>query len=190
MAPKTKYSKEDIILAAFDIAKKDGLDAITIRRIAKQLGSSIAPIYVNFKDIDELVQEVVNHTLEIVKQLIIEQNSGHPFRDIGIASIKFAKQYSVLYRDLIMKNNPHMRHNEENMMFVVQQMQKDPVLAGFSEQELMDILLKMEIFQTGLAVMVANGLLPEYFTEEKMIEMLDNVAEDMIISTQSRKGKG
>jgi len=186
MAPRKKFSKEDIIIAAFNIAKEKGIDAITIRKVAEQLGSSIAPIYVNFKDVEELIQEVISHTMEIAKNLILEQNSGHPFRDIGIGSIKFAKQYSVLYRDLMMKNNPYIEHNEENMLFLVQQMKADPTLKEFSDQELMNILHKMEIFQTGLAVQVANGLLPEYFTEEKMIEMLDDVAEDIIIGAHTR----
>jgi len=186
MPPRKKFSKEDIIEAAFDIAKEKGLDAITIRKVAEQLGSSIAPIYVNFNDVDELIQEVINYTEEIAKQLILEQNSGHPFRDIGIGSVKFAKQYSVLYRDLIMKDNPYMKHDEEKTIFAVEQMKQDPVLQGLSDHELKNIILKMEIFQTGLAVRVANGLLPESFTEEKMIEMLDDIAEDIIIAARSR----
>ncbi|MEI3605647.1 TetR family transcriptional regulator [Pseudogracilibacillus sp. SE30717A] len=186
MAPRKKFSKQDIINAAFEIARKEGLDAITIRKVAKQLGSSIAPIYVNFDEVDELIQEVIHHTNEVAKRLVLEQNSGHPFRDIGIGGIKFAREYSVLYRDLFMKNNPHMQHNEESFEFAIKQMKQDPNLHGFTDEELKDIILKMDIFHTGLAVQVANGLLPEYVTEEKMIEMLDSVAEDIVIAAQTR----
>lgn len=189
MAPRKKFSKQDIINAAFEIAKKDGLDAITIRKVAKQLSSSIAPIYVNFEDVDELIEAVVDHTQEIAKQLVLEQNSGHPFRDIGIGGIKFAREYSVLYRDLIMKNSPHMQHNEEGLEFAIKQMKQDSNLRGFTDEELKDIILKMDIFHTGLAVQVANDLLPAYVTEEKMIEMLDAVAEDIVIATHAKKQK-
>lgn len=187
MAPKNKFTKEEIIQAAFDIAKEEGIDALTIRRIAKQIGSSIAPIYVNFKNIEEVREAVVKQALTVSKELILAQNSGHPFRDIGIASLKFAREYSVLYRDLIMKNNEHMKHNEENMAFVVQQMKQDPRLANFADETLQNILLKMEIFQTGLCVMAANDLLPASFLEEQMIEMLDRVAEDFFIAEQAKK---
>jgi len=189
MAPRKKFTKEDIINAAFNIAKDEGLDAITIRKVAEQLGSSIAPIYVNFKDVEELIQEVIQHTFTIVKNLILEQNTNHPFRDIGIASIKFAKQYSILYRDLIMKDNPYMQHDEEKLQFIIEQMKKDPILDGFSNHELRQIILKMDIFQTGLAVSVANGLLPDDFTEEKMIAMLDAIAEDVVLAARIRKDK-
>lgn len=39
MAPKNRFSKEEIIQATFDIAKEEGIDALTIRRITKQIGS-------------------------------------------------------------------------------------------------------------------------------------------------------
>jgi|SRR5690625_1935475 len=189
MAPRTKFTKDDIINAAFNIAKEEGFDGITIRKVAKKIGSSIAPIYVNFEDVDELKQAVVEKALDTAKQLFLEINSGHPFRDIGVASIRFATQYSVLFRDLIMKDNPYMKHNEENMLFVVEQMKKDPQLVGFSEDELKSALIRMEIFQTGLSVMVANDLLPEKYTEEKMIAMLDHLAEDIFIATKVRQQK-
>lgn len=71
MAPKTKFKKEQIVDAAFEIARTEGLEGITIRKVAERLGSSIAPIYVNFKDVDELIQAVIRKTFTISKQLRI-----------------------------------------------------------------------------------------------------------------------
>lgn len=187
MAPPKKFSKEEIIDAAFQIAKEEGLDAITIRKVASKLGSSIAPIYVNFKNVEELIEAVVRRAEEVAKQLVLEQNSGHPFRDIGIGGIKFARDYSILYRDLILKNNPYVQHNNEKFTFAIQQMKQDPYLQGFSDEELKDIILKMDIFHTGLMVQVANEILPKDFTEEQLIEILDRVAEDIVIAAKVRK---
>ncbi len=63
MAPKSKFKKDQIIDAAFEIARTEGIDRITIRKVAEKLGSSIAPIYVNFKEVDELIQEVIKKDL-------------------------------------------------------------------------------------------------------------------------------
>lgn len=54
MPPKNKFSKEQISEAAFAIAESEGIDRITIRKVADRLGSSIAPIYVNFTDVEAL----------------------------------------------------------------------------------------------------------------------------------------
>ena len=45
----------------------------------------------------------------------------------------------------------------------------------------------MQVFQTGLSVMVANGLLPNEFSDEMVIGLLDSTAEDVISAARSRK---
>jgi len=187
MAPKPKFSKQDIILAAFDIACAEGLDSVSIRKVADRLGCSIAPIYVNFADAEELLRQVVEHALHIAKQMITEQRTGQPFRDIGMASLRFAREFPLLYRDLIMKNNPYMKHNEEQLNDVVGLMKEDPDLAGFSGEELRSILIKMQTFQTGLSVMVANDLFTTRLNEEQVMAMMNEAAEDFIRAARLRQ---
>lgn len=93
MPPRPKFSKEQIINSAFHIAKTEGLDNVTIRKIADHLGSSSAPIYVNFNDVDEVKRAVIHKVVELSQQMLQEHQSGNPFRDIGIASLKMAMEY-------------------------------------------------------------------------------------------------
>lgn len=166
-------------------ATVEGLDSITTRKVAEKLGSSVAPIYVNFKEVDKLVKEVVKKIVNISKQYLIEVDSGNPFHDIGVASVRFAKEYSVLFRDLVMKPNQHMQDFDKDMGdALVKRMKKDAELEGFSDDELKLILLKMKIFQTGLSVMVANGLFPDNLSEEQVIELLDSAAADIIVAAR------
>ncbi|MCM3259980.1 TetR/AcrR family transcriptional regulator [Paenibacillus lautus] len=190
MAPKTKFTKQDIVLAAFDIAKTDGIESITIRKVAERLGSSIAPIYVNFNDVQELLQQVVERAFHVARGMIMEQQSGQPFRDIGMASLRFAKEYPVLYRDLMMKDNPHMKNTPEQLDEVIGLMRQDPELGGFSDQELQSILLSMQVFQTGLCVMVANDLFTKNVDDEQMMNMMDEAAEAFIRAAHARKHEG
>lgn len=188
MPPKKKFSKEQIIDTAFEIARVEGFDSITIRKVAEELGSSIAPIYVNFNDVDELTREVVKKTFYISNQILTEQDTGNPFHDIGMASLRFAKEYSVLFRDLVMKQNDYMNDYDQEMdNALVEQMKLDPELEGFNDIELKNILLKMRIFHVGLSVMVANGLLSEDFDDERMAEMLESTASDVIAAARLKK---
>ncbi|WP_067839324.1 TetR/AcrR family transcriptional regulator [Amphibacillus sediminis] len=188
MPPKKKFSKEQIIESAFQIAKTEGLDHITIRKVAEHLSSSSAPIYVNFTDVDELKQSVIKKIAEWSKQLIQEQNSGNPFADIGIASLKMATEYPVLMRDFVMKPNRYLQdYNQEMGNDFVGLMKQDPDLKDFTDEELQTILLKMRVFQTGLTLMAANNLLPETFELEQMIKLSDSVAEDIVLGARLRK---
>ncbi len=190
MAPKNKFSKEQIVDAAFHIAKTDGMDSITIRKVADQLGSSIAPIYVNFNDVQELKQAVVKKVVNVSHHLLNENNTGNPFSDIGVASLQFAKMYPVLFRDFVMKQNDYLLDYDQEMEnSLVTHMKKDSELEGFTDEELQTILFKMRAFQMGISVMVANGLFPEKVGIEKMKEMLDSVAEDIVTATHLRKKK-
>ncbi|MGN8645716.1 TetR/AcrR family transcriptional regulator [Gracilibacillus sp. HCP3S3_G5_1] len=191
MPPKNKFSKEQIVDAAFNIAKIDGIDSITIRKVADQLGSSIAPIYVNFNEVEELKQAVVKKIVDVSQQMLKEQNTGNPFGDIGYASLQFAKDFPMLFRDFVMKPNDYLLDYDQEMGDeLVAHMKKDPELEGFTDQELKIILFKMRAFQIGLSVMLANGLLQEKFDLEKMKKILDSVAEDVVTATRQRKKKG
>jgi len=189
MPPKKKFSRQQIIDTAFDVAKQEGIDAVTIRKVADRMGSSIAPIYVNFNDIEELKQAVIHKTFAVSQEMLKEQYSPKPFRNIAIASLRFAREYSVLFRDLVMKNNRYMKEYEPYLVNVVEIMKEDSDLAGFSEEELMGILFKMRVFQLGLSVMYANGLLPDEFTEDRLIAVLDSTGNDIITAARIRKEK-
>ena len=43
MGPKVKFTREQIIDTAFEIAQTEGIDSITMRKIAEKMGSSVAP---------------------------------------------------------------------------------------------------------------------------------------------------
>ncbi|MEF3313457.1 TetR/AcrR family transcriptional regulator [Paenibacillus sp. GYB004] len=187
MPPKAKFTKQSIIDAAFEIAKAEGLGGITIRKVADKLGSSIAPIYVNFKDVEELTGEVVRSIFELSRRLLKEHDTGNPFHDIGAASLRFAREYSVLFRDLVLKPNDRMSGYEEELTVLVAHMKSDPELEGFTEEELKGLLFKMRIFQLGLSVMVANGLLPDGFGEEMEQGLLDSTAKELIAAARMRK---
>ncbi len=189
MPPKKKYTKEQIVNEAFEIAKEEGIDNITIRKVAKRLKSSIAPIYVNFQDVEELIGEVIKKTFALGKEFLDEDSSGEPFRDIGMASLRFAREYPVLFRDLIMKQNDYMKDYDQDMgQPLIEEMKRDPQMEGLSETELQNILLKMRVVQTGLSVMIANGLLPMSFGEEEEIKLLDDIAADIVYATRMDRG--
>ena len=190
MPPKNKFSKEQIVDAAFNIANIDGIDSMTIRKVANELGSSIAPIYVNFNDVEELKRAVVKKVVDVSQRMLKEQNTGNPFCDIGFASLQFAREHPILFRDFVMKPNDYLLDYDQEMGDeLVDHMKKDPELKGFTDQELKMILFKMRAFQMGLSVMVANGLLPEKFDIEKMKEILESVAEDVVTATRLRRKK-
>ncbi len=181
MPPRKKYTRQQIVDQAFEIAKKEGIEEITIRKVAEKLNSSAAPIYVNFDSAEALINEVIKKTFALGQELVKKANSGDKFKDIGLASLHFAQQYPVLFRDLIMNQKNYMADYDQQLgNTLIEEMKKDSYLEEFSESELKKILLKMRIVHTGLAVMVANGLLGDSFSAKEEEELLDSLAQDIV----------
>lgn len=188
MPPKNKFTKEDIINVAFNIAKEDGFDGISIRKVASKVGCSIAPIYVNFNDVEDLKSAVVKKIEKVIKELIDEQNTGEAFLDIGVASVKFARDYSVIYKEFILKGNIYI--SEKSHYFkdmLIKEMKKDSQLKDFNDEELKLILMKMKAFQIGLSIMATEGEFMEQATDDKIIEILKDVGMESILGVKYRK---
>ena len=58
MPPKPKFTKDEIINAAFEIVRTRGEHALTAREVGKYLKTSSSPIFTVFNDMEELKTEV------------------------------------------------------------------------------------------------------------------------------------
>ena len=58
MAPKNKFTKEEIVGAAKELVREKGLSALTARELAKRLGSSPRPIFTAFRSMKEVADAV------------------------------------------------------------------------------------------------------------------------------------
>ncbi len=59
MAPKVKFTKEEVIAAALQLVQERGMDALTARALAARLGSSPKPIFGLFQNMEEVQTQVL-----------------------------------------------------------------------------------------------------------------------------------
>ncbi len=178
MPPKTIYDKDDIIEAAFNIAKEEGFKGITARSVAKYLGCSVAPIYVNFETIEDLTEAVIKRVFDLSQHLFAREDGDNVFDNIGKASLAFAREYPVLFRELIMQPNPYMDSYETLENVLLEAIADEEEMRDWTVEEKRRLLLKMRIFQTGLSVLGANGHLPKWADDE---ELLMEIGEELLL---------
>ncbi len=178
MSPKTLFDKDSIINVALGLAKANGLSSITTRNVANRLGSSVAPIYVNFKTIEELISAVVNRVFELSNDLIAKQTSSSSFVKIGRASLDFAKEYPVLFRELVMEPNPYIASYDSLENSLLDSMSEDETMNHLSINDRRRMLFKMRVFQIGLSAMIANGNIPSWLSEKESEDLLLEVGEE------------
>lgn len=99
MAPKNKFTKEEMIAAAMRIVQKKGSSALTARAVAEELGVSTQPIFTCFHTMEELQQEVSHAAEKIYQDYVMEGlKAPVPFYGFGMQYIRFAKEEPQLYR--------------------------------------------------------------------------------------------
>jgi len=103
MPPKVRFQKEEIVNAALSVTRKQGIDAVTARELAAELGVSTKPIFTWFDTMDELRAEVYELARERYRDYIERGLAGRiPFLGVWQQYIRFAKEEPELYKLLFL----------------------------------------------------------------------------------------
>lgn len=187
MPPKTVFTKEQIIDSAFEIFKAEGIDSISVRKLAEKLGSSTAPIYTSFKNIQEIKKLLLEKSLKNLLTYTEKEYTEDIFLNMGVGMLEFARDYKIVYRTLFINTNEYQyilkEFNDKNL----QQMKKNKNLGIFDDSELRGILDKMYIFTHGLASFLCADML-EDDSIEHFIWTLNEVGAAVIAAAAYRKG--
>ena len=117
MAPKNKFTKEEMIEAALRVVQKKGIDSLTAKTIADELGTSTRPIFTSFGSMDEVKQAVYEAAVRVYDSYTeAGLKEKIPFLGVGKSYIRFAQEEPELYRLLFLTRTPEysaiksMRH--------------------------------------------------------------------------------
>ena len=104
MPPKVRFQKEEIAAAALNVARKQGIDAVTARETAKELGVSVGPIFTWYQTMEQLKADVYEQAKDVNREYIERGLAGPiPFLGLGQKYLQFAKDEPELYRLLFLR---------------------------------------------------------------------------------------
>ena len=103
MAPKNKFTKEEMVAAAVRVVRARGIDALTAKALSAELGVSTQPVFTCFHTIDEAKREVCS-AAERVYDRYVGEGLQMPisFLGVGMQYMRFAKEEPELYRLLFL----------------------------------------------------------------------------------------
>ncbi len=185
MPPKTRFTRTDVISASFDVAKAEGIHALTARKIASQLKSSTAPVYSHFEAMEELKREVLLKTKDLLFEYSIRPYTDRVFLNMGVGIAVFARDYPMLFRALFLETGQSKDIVVEYLKSLEERMIYDERFTSLPAEERRELLKKMWIFTQGLASLICAGLLDDD-SDESIKEMLLGVGTPVI---QSALGK-
>ena len=99
MPPKAKYTREEIVEIAVELAAKRGIDALNARNLAAALGTSTRPLFTAFKNMGELTEAIYAATMKRFDEYAGRMsNDVPPFKSVGMQMILFATEQPKLFQ--------------------------------------------------------------------------------------------
>lgn len=103
MAPKNKFTREEMVEAALRVVRAKGIDGLTAKTLADELGTSTQPVFTAFGSMDAVRREVYAAAVRVYDGYT---NTGLkekiPFFGVGMQYVRFAREKPELYRLLFL----------------------------------------------------------------------------------------
>lgn len=180
MPPKPKVTKEEIINAAFELMRNEGIDKINARAVCKKLNCSTQPIFWHFKTMEELKNAAIRKARDLYNEYIqAALKEPIPFKSSGLAYIKFAKDEPILFSILFMKDNhninPKSQEYDENYDEILSIVTDS---SSLSKENAKELYFHLWIYVHGIAALIATKT--ESFTDEQISKMLSEAYKGFI----------
>lgn len=183
MPPIKKFTRDDIINVAYEIVKNEGLKKLNVRRIARELNCSVQPIFHNFENMQELENviklKISNKFEEIINEEVSNCKDDKPYLAVGIAYIKFAKEYPEFFKILFMQDDnvtpEEFIEKDKTTNIALKMCEK---VFKLSKQEQTDIHIKAWLLAHGLACLVANKTID--YDEEELRNLLGSAVRQIV----------
>lgn len=105
MARRKTITRDQILTAAHQVISEKGFSHFTARNIATQMNCSTQPIYLEFKNMNDLKEELFNVMADqFSDDFLKESEMKDPFTELGLRFILFAKKNQQLYQSLYIED--------------------------------------------------------------------------------------
>ncbi|MFF2493458.1 TetR/AcrR family transcriptional regulator [Agromyces sp. NPDC058064] len=91
-APRRTVSRDDLIEAAIALVERDGLDALTMRRLAAELDRAPMSLYTHVRNRDDLVDAIV---ARLIERLELREVPGEPWQETVRRTLRSYRDLAV-----------------------------------------------------------------------------------------------
>ena len=159
MPPKTRFTRDEVILAALDCVRAGGAASLTARALAERLGCSPKPIFGLFTNMEEVQRETMRAARQLYHDRTVQEvaSGAYPaYKATGMAYIRFAMEERELFRWLFMRDRTGEPTEEESIDGLVELISRS---TGIDAEQARLFHLEMWVYVHGIAAMIATGYL-------------------------------
>ena len=191
MPPKPKYTKEEIVAAAYEITRQKGIDAVVAREVGKCLNTSSSPIFTIWSSMEELREEVRSLAKEKYREYMADIFDYSPsFKEFGMRCVSFAAEEPNLFRLLFLtkgkEHSPYARFKQEFEGIFIPLVEEIMNQFELSKPDAENLLNEMIIFANGISAYVITD--KSSFSKEAVSRHLSRVCIGIVLADKLRDG--
>ncbi|MBQ9000935.1 MAG: TetR/AcrR family transcriptional regulator [Eggerthellaceae bacterium] len=177
MPPRVKFTKEEIVEAALRVTRECGIDSLTARSLAAELGASTRPMFTYFETVEALKHEV-HEAAKGVYKTYIERGLAEPvpFLGVGQNTIRFAREEPELFRLLFLQKPDGADGGAAEALAFSQDLVRDSIMGIYKMDayEADCYYRNLWLIAFSFCAMIAAGECP--YTDEQMSAMFTEVS--------------
>ena len=171
------YTREHILKAAYEVISKEGFSNFTARNIAKKMGVSTQPIYLEFKNMQDLKNTLLQTVYEgLEEKLFSIEHKGDKLVDVAINYIEFSQSHNKLFTALFVEEHGGgsliYDYSFKHFKRIVAEV---PKCADFSEHEIKILHQTLWVSMTGVAALMTSGVIEP--TEEQLMVFINKTID-------------
>ena len=184
MAPKFKFTKEEVLSVTIDFIRENGIEALTARELAKKLDSStkvIFSLFSNMKNLEDEAKFAAENIFSEKVNLTLKDDS--PFKRLGVEYILFSKNEPKLFQWLFMKKGIEVGNFKDFLpmrdyeyRLVIESIDEEYKISIENAKKFYEHLF---IYSHGIATLTVTGI--HNFTATEIIEYMTEVTKSLII---------
>ncbi len=170
MPPRVKFQKTEIVDAALRVAAEKGIDAVTAREVAAELGGSTRPIFTYFDAMDQLKQDVYELAMAHYRAYVERGLAGPiPFLGVWQQYLHFAREEPELYRLLFLTHPGHASGGAMAAMKYSQELARESLMRIYNmDARTADCYFRdLWLIASSFATLIVTDDCP--YTEEEML---------------------
>ena len=189
MAPKNKFTKEEMTAAALRVVRAKGLGGLTAKTLADALGTSTQPVFTAFGSMENVRREVYTAAMRVYDRYTEKGlREQIPFFGVGIQYIRFAREEPELYRLLFLTQTQDVGSGAIAAMQHLQSLVRPTLreIYRISEEEADVYFRDLWLVVHSLATLIVTGSCP--YTDREIGTILTGVSLSIFKSIKEIPG--
>lgn len=173
------YTKDQILKAAHEVVLESGFEKFTARNVAKKMGISTQPIYLEFKNMEDLKRTLLQKIeTDLTRKFMSQPITGDLIVDAPVHYVEFALKKPKLFKALFADPKGGGPIMYEYSVEFYKELSKQSRRFGKLPKEDFELLhLEAWIVVNGLITMLLAGIIT--LTREELIELVQQLIEDI-----------